>query len=191
MTQESYRVYRYRQGWYAFVGRIFVAVLFVIAGWSKLIDFAGAEQLIAAAGFAWPTLLTVVAIIVELGGGLMLLTGFHARLAAWLLILFTVVATIAYPNLGANQEMSLTILKNLAIIGGLFYVIAQGAGRFALTRYNKKTCALGALCPDCGSDDPDDQHLLPMGHDHHDATIVEELEEAGYLPSTISLPTSA
>lgn len=191
MTQENYRVYRYRQGWYAFVGRIFLAALFVIAGWSKIVDFAGAQQLIASAGFAWPTFFTILAIVVEFGGGLMLLTGFHARLAAWMLIVFTTIATIAYPNLGANQEMSLTILKNLAVIGGLFYVIAQGAGRFSLSHYNKRVCKLGGVCPDCNSHDSDDHHLLPMGHDQSDVSVVEELEEAGYLPSTISLPTHA
>lgn len=68
------------------------------------------------------TLATVVAIILKLGGGLMLLFGYRTSTAAWMLIGFTVLATLMFHTgwSGDNGQMQMTqFLKNLAIIGGL------------------------------------------------------------------------
>ena len=138
-------------GWNVAVGRVLLGLLFVVAGFGKLMGFAGAEQMVAFGFSSVPSLvplLTVGAIIIELGVGLMLVLGFHARLAAWILIIFTVVVTALYhqPVDMLNQIM---MLKNISIIGGLLYVTAYGAGMWSLAKWNSKCCMGGKMCPDC------------------------------------------
>lgn len=135
--------------WYMPVGRVLISLLFIIAGWGKLTGFAATVGMVAAAGFPLPTVMTVLAIIFELGGGIMLLLGFHARMAAWMLIVFTAIATGAYHMDWANQMNMIMALKNVSIIGGLLYVTAMGAGRYSLAKYNTTCCKGGTMCPDC------------------------------------------
>ncbi len=135
----------------AFIGRVLLGLVFLITGLAKLTDFSGTEAAIAGAGFPLPALFTVLAIIFELGGALWLIIGFHARTAAWMLIVFAVIATFAYHNpftygVGVSNIM---FLKDLAIIGGLLFVTAHGAGACSLTKWNKKICKGGKMCPDC------------------------------------------
>ena len=134
-------------GSYALAGRILLAALFLIIGWSKITGFDGTVAFVASAGFPMPEVLTVLAIIFELGGALMLIAGFHARLAAWMLIVFTAIATGAYHNAFADPSQQLMMLKNLSIIGGLLYVAAYGSGAWSIS----KNCGQ-KWCPDCGSE---------------------------------------
>ncbi len=190
----AWRGYRYYGSWYTFFGRILIASLFLIVGWSKIADFSAAEQMIAAGGFPWPALFTVLAIIFEFCGVLMLLFGFHARLAAWMLIVFSLIATFTYHNPTVSQADLLMFLKDLAIIGGLLYVVANGAGRGSISHWNERVCKMGKACPDCGADDDGgagnrSTTEAKMEDEDTEVTIVDELEEGGYLPSMITVPT--
>lgn len=101
--------------------RIFLSVLFVIIGFTKLMNFAGTSAFIGAAGLPIPQVFTALAIIFELGGGLMLLFGFKKRIAVSMLIIFTVLSTALFhiKNLTTDQLQMIMFLKNLAIVGGL------------------------------------------------------------------------
>lgn len=134
--------------WQLPLGRVLIGLLFVVAGWGKLTNFAGTEQYVATV-FPMAALFTVLAIIFELGGGLALVTGFHARLASWMLIVFTVLATLGYHTDLSQQMQQIMFLKNLAIIGGLLYVASMGAGKWSLSKWDTKLCMGGAMCPDC------------------------------------------
>lgn len=117
-------------------GRILLAAIFLVAGYGKLMAFAGTSGYFAKLGFPAPDVMTVLAIAVELGGALLLIAGWHARWAAWALILFVAIATFAahrFWELDAAQYLNQMnhFLKNLALIGGLLYVAAFGAGRMA------------------------------------------------------------
>ncbi len=136
-------------GWYLAVGRVLLALLFVVAGFNKLTGFQGTVQMVAGAGFPAPELMTALAIIFELGGGVMLLLGFHARLAAWMLIAFTAIATVGYHMDFSQQMQMIMFLKNLSIIGGLLYVASVGAGSWSLAAWDRKLCMGGDMCPDC------------------------------------------
>lgn len=136
-------------GWYITIGRVLLALLFVFAGFNKLTGFEGAVQMVAGAGFPMPTLMTALAVIFELGGGLMLLLGFHARMAAWMLIVFTAIATAAFHMDFSQQMNTIMFLKNVSIIGGLLYVTAVGAGKWSLAHWDTKLCMGADKCPDC------------------------------------------
>ncbi|QQG37523.1 MAG: DoxX family protein [Candidatus Kaiserbacteria bacterium] len=135
-------------GWKQLVGRVLIASPFLVAGWMKLTGFAGTVGYVASAGFPAPEILTVLAIIVELGGALALIAGLHARTAALGLIAFTIIATLGY-HLNWSDPMQMTMfLKNLAIIGGLTYVFAHGANKMSLRSWDRY-CWGGKMCPDC------------------------------------------
>ena len=90
-------------------------------------------------GFPAPEVLVGVAIAIELGAGLMLLVGWRTRWAAWLLVLFVAIATAMAHRFWEFYAAQLNnqlnhFLKNLAIIGGLFYVATFGPGRMSLDR---------------------------------------------------------
>jgi putative oxidoreductase len=79
----------------------------------------------------------VVAILVEVGGGLALIAGFGTRVAALVLALFTLVASFffhAYWGVPADQAFvqQLLFFKNVGVVGGLFVLVAHGAGAWSL-----------------------------------------------------------
>ncbi len=123
----------------ALVGRILIALLFVPAGWGKIVGFAGTTGYIASKGLPLPAVAAGIAIAVELGAGLLLLAGFKTRWAALALFVFLIPTTFifhAFWNVPPEQVMAqqINFWKNVAIMGGLLYVWAFGAGRFSVDR---------------------------------------------------------
>ncbi len=119
------------------VGRLLLAWLFLPAGIMKIGGFAGTAGYIASKGLPMPELGVVIAIIVEVGGGLALVAGFGTRIAAIVLAVFTLVATFVFHNywgVPADQAMMQQLLfnKNIAVIGGLLVLAAHGAGAWSL-----------------------------------------------------------
>ncbi|VTU33848.1 Inner membrane protein YphA [Variovorax sp. PBS-H4] len=123
----------------ALIGRVLIALLFVPAGFGKLTGFAGVVGYIGSVGLPLPQLGAVIAIVVELGVGLMFLVGYKTRIAAIVLALFTVAASIFFHNywaLPADKAMvnQLMFFKNIAVAGGLLAFAAFGAGRFSIDK---------------------------------------------------------
>lgn len=109
------------------IPRILLSALFVVGGVGFVTNFSGTVGFVTAGLTPWglagiATLAAVVAIVLKLGGGLMLLFNYRTGTAAWMLIVFTVLATLMY-HLNwtgeAGQTQMSQFLKNLAIIGGL------------------------------------------------------------------------
>ncbi len=118
-------------------GRVLLALLFLPAGIGKIGGFAGTVGYIGSVGLPLPQLAAVLAIVVEVGGGLALLAGFGTRLAALALALFTLVATFVFHNFWAmppEQVMmqQLMFFKNIAVVGGLLVLAAHGAGAYSV-----------------------------------------------------------
>jgi len=123
----------------ALLGRALLALIFILSGWEKLMGFQGAVGAIASKNLPMPQVLAVIAVIFELGGGLLLLLGLKARWVALLLVVFLVIITPIFHNFWAaaadqmkNQQIH--FMKNLAIMGGMFVVAAFGPGRFSFDR---------------------------------------------------------
>lgn len=79
----------------------------------------------------------MLAILIEVGGGALLVLGWQTRRVAWLMIAFVVVATLMAHRFWqfdaaqyANQMNH--FLKNAAIVGGLLYAAVMGAGKLSL-----------------------------------------------------------
>ena len=121
----------------ALVGRLLLALLFLPAGIGKITGFAGTVGYIGSVGLPLPALGAVIAIVVEIVGGVALIAGFGTRIAALILALFTLAASFffhAYWAVPAAQQFvtQLLFMKNIAIVGGLLVLAANGAGAWSL-----------------------------------------------------------
>jgi len=124
-------------------GRILIALIFVFAGFGKIPGFEGTVGYIASKGLPLPQLAAIGAIIIELGGGVMLVLGLKTRWAAAALFLFTGLAALIFHNFWAAspdqaQNQMIHFMKNIAIMGGLLFVVIHGGGALSLDRYDKK-----------------------------------------------------
>ena len=121
----------------ALAGRFLLALIFIVAGFSKIGGFGGTVGYIASKGLPLPQLLAVGTIVLEIVAGAALLIGYRARWAAAALAAFTVLATVLFHNYWAmpaeqQQVQQLMFMKNLAITGGLLMVAVLGAGGWSL-----------------------------------------------------------
>ena len=123
----------------ALVGRLLLAALFVISGFAKIGGFEGTAGYIASKGLPMPQVLAALTILVELGGGILLVVGWKARWAALAIAVFTLLAAVLFHNFWTfpeAQRMSEfnNFWKNIAIVGGMLVVTAFGPGRFSVDR---------------------------------------------------------
>jgi putative oxidoreductase len=121
------------------IARILIALIFILSGVSKITGFDGTVGYIASKGLPLPQLLAIGAILVELGGGLMLVLGWKARWAAAAMLIFTALAALIFHNFWAvppdqMQNQMIHFMKNLSIIGGLLYVVVHGSGQLSLEK---------------------------------------------------------
>jgi putative oxidoreductase len=119
------------------VGRILLALMFVHAGYSKIGGFDRTVSYIAARGLPLPQAGAVGTIVLELAAGIALILGFKARWAAAVLVIFTLAAMYffhAFWAMPAEQVniQRLLFLKNIAVAGGLLFVVVNGPGALSI-----------------------------------------------------------
>lgn len=120
-------------------GRILLVVLFVKFGLGKVVAFASTSAYMASADLPAPSLMTLVAILMELGVGLAIAIGFYTRPLALVLAIYTLVAALIghpYWNMGGElrYDSMINFYKNISIAGGLLVLIATGPGAYSLDK---------------------------------------------------------
>lgn len=118
----------------AAVGRVLIAAIFLVSGWSKLMQPTGALGYIEAFGLPLPAAALALAIIVEIGGGLLLIVGYRTRLTAGILAMFTLVTALIFHSLLGDPNEFNHFFKNVAMAGGLLQIAAFGPGRLTIGR---------------------------------------------------------
>lgn len=118
------------QGPIALTGRILLALMFVMSGFTKISAYAGTQQFMEAVGV--PGVLLPLVILLELVGGLMIAAGFFTRVTALALAGFTLVSAVLFhANFGDQMQMIL-FLKNVSIAGGFLMLVAFGPGSLSI-----------------------------------------------------------
>ena len=115
------------------VGRVLLALIFITAGYGKISGFDGTVGYMQAYNMPMPQVLAVLAIIIELGGGIMIAVGWKARWGAAAIFIFVLVASLIFHAFWAVpaeqvQMQNIMLMKNLAIMGGMLYIVAYGSG---------------------------------------------------------------
>lgn len=132
----------------ALVGRIMLALVFVLAGYNKLGTTAATATYMASHGIPLSGILVYGAIAVELIGGLMLMAGLYARWTAGALGLYTLALALifhaywAMPAAEARIQRS-SFLGHLSMIGGMLVIAALGAGSLSLDAWRRRDAVDG------------------------------------------------
>jgi putative oxidoreductase len=111
-------------------GRVLLALMFVMAGWSKIGGYAGTQGYMEAMGV--PGFMLPLVILLELGGGLAVVLGLFTRSLSVLLAGFTLMAAFIFHYQPAEQMQMLMFMKNLSVAGGFLALAAAGPGAFSL-----------------------------------------------------------
>lgn len=118
------------------LGRFLFALIFLMSGpshFSKQTIAYAASQGVPLAGIAVP-----LSGILALAGGLSILLGYHAKVGAWLIVLFLIPVTLLMHKFWAvtdpmmMQMQVIMFMKNVAILGGALLISQFGAGPFSL-----------------------------------------------------------
>lgn len=118
-------------------GRILLSLVFIMGGVGKITGFSYEEGMVAAKHFPLPAVALGIALIIELIGGLAILTGLFTRFTAWIVFLYMVPTTLMFHNFWAMQgadriDTMIHFQKNIAIMGGLLLLAAFGAGAYSI-----------------------------------------------------------
>jgi putative oxidoreductase len=109
------------------VGRALAGLLFLVSGINKILGFSYVAGWMGSSGLPAAGVLLALTILLEVGAGLALITGFQARFAAAALALFLVPVTLIFHGFwhadAAELQNQLNhFLKNVAILGGMLIV---------------------------------------------------------------------
>lgn len=121
------------------IGRILLSAIFIVSGYSKIMAAEGTQKHMAEAGLPMVTILYVLTVIIELGGGLLLLVGWQTRIVAGIVFLFMVPVTLTFHWDWDNPMQRIQLLKNLAIMGGLLVVVASGPGSISVDGWRHRS----------------------------------------------------
>jgi putative oxidoreductase len=113
----------------AFVGRLMIAILFLVSGANKLMDVPGTEAMIQSAGL--PGGFAIVTGLFEIIAGLALVFGFLTRFFAVVLAGFCLVSAFFFHNQIGDPVQAAMLLKNVAIAGGLLCLTALDSVRWS------------------------------------------------------------
>ena len=99
-------------------------MIFILSGLGKLPHFHDVAGMMASKGIPLASVALVITLFIEIGGGLLVLTGYKARYAALVIALWLIPVTLVFHHFWGipaeqQQEQMINFLKNVAIMGGL------------------------------------------------------------------------
>jgi putative oxidoreductase len=116
------------------VGRLLLCTIFLLAAvGNKIPHFNDVAGFMASAGVPAPQLLLVGAIVFLIVGSLSVIVGYKARVGALLLLTFLVLASYYFHPFWkvegqAQQEQMAHFMKNVAMMGAMLFIVANGSG---------------------------------------------------------------
>ncbi|NNH38897.1 DoxX family protein [Acinetobacter terrae] len=115
------------------IARVLMAYIFIMAGWGKITAYSATVGYMESMGV--PGALLPLTILIEFGGGLALLFGFQARFAALGLAVFSLITAFLFHG---GAEDAINFMKNMAMTGGLLFLMLHGAGKFSVDHVIEK-----------------------------------------------------
>ena len=112
------------------LGRLLLSLIFVVSGVGKIGAYAGTQAYMDSMGV--PGVLLPLVIALEILGGLAIIVGWQARIAAFLLAGFCLLSAVLFHGNIGDQGQQIQFLKNLGLAGGFLLIVAHGAGAWSL-----------------------------------------------------------
>jgi putative oxidoreductase len=121
------------------LGRIFLGWIFVRSGYGKLFNVEAYAATFPVRGL--PPILAYIAVPVEFFGGLALMLGLATRYVVLVMVIFMLVATFSshryweFADAAARRGQDSNFYKNMAMLGGFFFLFVCSAGRLSVDRW--------------------------------------------------------
>ena len=117
------------------IGRVFISVLFLLSAYSKILNYS--ETINWMEGFGVPGFLLIPTIALEIILPILIIVGYHTRLAATLLALFSIVTAFIFHSNFADQMQMISFFKNIGLAGGFILVAVNGPKNWAIESKKK------------------------------------------------------
>ncbi|TAX57401.1 DoxX family protein [Rhizobium leguminosarum] len=122
------------------LGRLLLSLIFLHEGWSLAADVTATIDTFAKLGLSAPVALATIAL--QIGAGLSVATGLLSRLGALALALFCLATALLFHTNFESQNELLHFEKDLAIAGGMFVLVASGAGSISIDKLLRKRAGM-------------------------------------------------
>lgn len=122
------------------IGRLLISVIFVFEAYDSFAYYRATKVEMISYGITWHTeFWLILSLFFLVIGGIFLLIGYRAKMAAFFLLLYWVPLTfIVYSFWNDPQPIrrmnSVIFMKNIGICGGLLLIIVNGSGRYSVKR---------------------------------------------------------
>ena len=127
------------QGAMTVVGRVMLATIFLMSAvGNKIPNFNDVAAYIASEGVPMPQVMLFGGIVFLIAGSLSVIAGCKAKIGAGLLLVFLVLATYffhdfwSFEDAAEKQQQMIQFMKNLALMGAMVHLIANGPGPMSL-----------------------------------------------------------
>lgn len=127
------------EGLVSLAGRTMIATIFLMSAvGNKIPQFNNVAGYMASEGVPFAKVMLAGAIGFLIVGSLSIIVGFKARIGAGLLFVFLVLATYFFHDFWtiqdaqAQQGQMIHFMKNLALMGTMLFLMANGPGRMSL-----------------------------------------------------------
>ena len=123
----------------ATMGRVLLGLYFIIPGITKITGYDATSQDMADHGMILVPFFLILTIIIQIGGGLIMVAGYQTKITAFILAGLTLVISVVMHDFWTMPAGELqtghetqNFVKNMAIMAGLLAVAGLGGGRWSL-----------------------------------------------------------
>ncbi len=124
---------------FSLAGRVMIALIFVLSGFSKISAIEGMQGYMEAMGL--PGILIYPTILFEVAADLAIIAGFQTRSVALALAGFSLLSAFIFHSQLGDQMQFIMFMKNVAIAGGFLFLARFGAGELSID--NRRSAAVG------------------------------------------------
>jgi len=126
------------------LGRLMITYIFATSGIAKIFSWSGNVAYMSTKHLPLIPVLLAAALVIEVAGSISLVTGYQARIAAFVMFWYTSAVTLVFHNYWAASEamagmQETHFRKNLAIMGGAILLYLTGGGRFSLDNWLRQS----------------------------------------------------
>jgi putative oxidoreductase len=123
----------------ATMGRVLLGLYFIIPGVTKITGYDATSQYMADHGMILIPFFLILTIIIQVGGGLIMVAGYQTKITAFILAGLTLVISLVMHDFWTMPAGELqtghetqNFVKNMAIMAGLLAMAGLGGGRWSL-----------------------------------------------------------